>query len=78
MSRILLMAWVARYMTDRFISRSRSQPRRGVRGFEHPRALVGRDALQDGRPVVGAALGQQVDAGRQVAMSGRRSPREKA
>ena len=26
MSRMSLMAWVARYMTDRFISRSRSQP----------------------------------------------------
>ena len=61
------MAWVARYMTERFISRSRSQPAGGVGGFEHARALVRRDALQDGRPVIGAALGQQVDPGRQVA-----------
>ena len=39
----------------------------GVRGLQDPRALVRGDAPEDGRAVVGAAPGQQVDPGRQVA-----------
>ena len=62
------MAWVARYMTDRFISRSRSQPAAASGALQHARALAGRDAPEDGRAVVGTALGQQVDPGRQVAV----------
>ena len=64
------MAWVARYMTERFISRSRSQPAAASGALSTREPSSGRDALQDGRPVVGTALGQQVDAGRQVAASG--------
>ncbi len=69
MSRTLLMAWVARYMTERLINRSRSQPpaASGVCSTREPspEGML----LRDRRPIAVIALGQQVDAGRQVAMS---------
>ena len=67
MSRMLVIAWVARYITDRFSSRSRKPARSGVGGLQHARAFIRRDALQDRRAVVGARLGEEIDAACQVA-----------
>ena len=74
MSRTLLIAWVARYITDRGISRSRSQPAAASGRLQDPRALARRDAAEDGRVIVGAAPRQQVHPRRQVALRPRSPP----
>ena len=68
------MAWVARYMTERLHQPLAQPARGGVRGLQDPRAFARGDASEDGRAVVGAAPGQQVDPGGQVAMRTAVSP----
>ena len=59
---------LSRTVHDREVQQPFAQPAGGgVGSFEHARAFVRRDALQNGRPVVGTALGQQIDAGGQIA-----------
>ena len=58
------MAWVGA-VHDRQVHQPLAQPaRRGVGRLQDPRALAGRDALEDGRAVVGTALGSAGRPGR--------------
>ena len=67
MSRTWLIAWVARYMTERLSSRSLSQPPAASGAWRTREPSPDGDAPEDRRPIVGAAPAQHVDPRRQVA-----------
>ena len=64
------MAWVALYMTDKFIRRSPSQPAAASGAFKTREPSSEGMRFQDRRAVFRAALGQHVDPARQVARAG--------